>query len=432
VQSETIAGMKSSRELVERTYREESGRILARLIRLCRDFEIAEDALQDAFAKALAHWPVDGAPDNPAAWIARAARNALVDRLRRMNVRRHVPLPDDAQGGPPESGALYSADDIAVIEEQFDSCIEDDRLRLIFTCCHPALNVEAQLALTLRTLGGLTTDEIARAFLVPEATTAQRIVRAKRKIKEASIPYRVPPDHLLPERLPVVLKVIYLIFNEGFTGTRGQELIRTDLCEEALRLARLLARLMPDEPEALGLLALVLLHHSRRQARTSPSGELILLEDQDRSLWDRDLIAEGREVLERALRRGRAGPYQLQAAIAAVHVEADRAEDTDWQQILTLYDMLLAIDPSPVVALNRAVAVAFARDIGRGLDEIDALAHAKPLDKYPYFHAARAELLRRLGRRDEAHLAYQRALELTANSSERRYLERRLRETEPQ
>jgi RNA polymerase sigma-70 factor (ECF subfamily) len=403
--------MSVSRESVERVYREESGRILATLIRLCRDFDLAEDALQDAFAKALARWPSDGLPEHPAAWISCAARNALIDRLRRLKVRRHVPLPDEA---------------IAVMENQLDSCLEDDRLRLIFTCCHPALNVEAQLALTLRTLGGLTTEEIARAFLVPEATTAQRIVRAKRKIKEANIPYRIPPDHLLPERLPVVLKVIYLIFNEGYTGTSSAQLIRTDMCREAIRLARVLANLMPDEREVLGLLALLLLHDSRRPARTSPAGEPILLEDQDRALWDQELIREGREVLKRALRRGRAGSYQLQAALAAVHAEATSSAETDWQQILALYDMLAQIDPSPVVALNRAVAVAFACGYQRGLEQIEELGRAGMLGDYLYFHAARADLLRRLGRAGEARQAYQRALELASNAAERRFLERRL------
>jgi RNA polymerase sigma-70 factor (ECF subfamily) len=435
--------MSVSRDIVERVYREESGRILATLIRVTRDFDVAEDALQDAFVKALARWPTDGLPDNPAAWISCAARNALIDRLRRMKVRRHVPLPDDpypgfleeeeAADGVTRAGLDHSRhgrDEIAMIERQLDSGVEDDRLRLIFTCCHPALSVEAQLALTLRTLGGLTTEEIARAFLVPEATTAQRIVRAKRKIREANIPYRIPPDHLLPERLPVVLKVVYLIFNEGYTGTSSAQLIRTDMCGEAVRLARLLACLMPDEPEALGLLALLLLHDSRRPARISPAGEPILLEDQDRTLWDQELIREGREVLERALRRGRAGSYQLQAAIAAVHADAASAAHTDWPQILTLYEMLAQIDPSPVVALNRAVAVAFACDYQRGLEQIEELGHFGMLGQYLYFHAARADLLRRLGRAGEARQAYQCALELAANASERRFLERRLRETE--
>jgi RNA polymerase sigma-70 factor (ECF subfamily) len=407
--------MSVSREIVERLYREESGRILATLIRLGRDFDVAEDALQDAFAKALARWPADGLPDNPAAWISCAARNALIDRLRRLKVRRHVPL---------------AGEEMAMTEKQLDSSsIEDDRLRLVFTCCHPALNVEAQLALTLRTLGGLTTEEIARAFLVPEATTAQRIVRAKRKIKEANIPYRVPPDHLLPERLPVVLKVVYLIFNEGYTGTSGAHLVRADMCGEAIRLARILARLMPDEPEVLGLLALLLLHDSRRPARTSPAGEPILLEDQDRALWDQELSREGRQVLERALRRGRAGSYQLQAAIAAVHADAASADQTDWQQILALYEMLAEIDPSPVIALNRAVAVAFACDYQRGLEQIEELGQTGMLRDYMYVHTARAELLRRLGRAREAQQAYQRALELAGNASERRFLERRLGQT---
>jgi RNA polymerase sigma-70 factor (ECF subfamily) len=435
--------MSISRDIVERIYRQESGRILATLIRLGRDFDLAEDALQDAFAKALADWPTHGLPDNPAGWISRAARNALIDRLRRIKVRRHVPLPDDSYFGFLEeeeaadgmTGAgldhsRYDLEQIAMIENQPDSCVEDDRLRLIFTCCHPALNVEAQLALTLRTLGGLTTEEIARAFLVPEVTMAQRLVRAKRKIKEANIPYRVPPDHLLPERLPVVLKVVYLIFNEGYTGTSSARLIRADMCGEAVRLARVLAYLMPDEPEVLGLLALLLLQDSRRLARTSPEGEPILLEDQDRTLWDEELIREGRAVLARALRRGRAGSYQLQAAVAAVHAGAATADHTDWQQILALYEMLAQIDPSPVVALNRAVAVAFAYDYQRGLEQIEELSRSGTLGDYLYFHAARANLLRRLGRVGEARQAYGRALALAGNASERHFLERRLRETD--
>jgi RNA polymerase sigma-70 factor (ECF subfamily) len=429
--------MSVSGNTVERLYREESGRILATLIRLGRDFDVAEDALQDAFAKALARWPADGLPDNPAAWLSRTARNALIDRLRRNTVRRQVPLPDDSYPIVPEdeetrltqarpARSRQDLEQIAMIEEAPDSCVEDDRLRLIFTCCHPALNVEAQLALTLRTLGGLTTAEIARAFLVPETTTAQRIVRAKRKIREANIPYRIPPDHLLPERLPVVLKVVYLIFNEGYTGTSSADLIRTDTCAEAVRLARVLAHLMPDEPEVLGLLALLLLHDSRRPARMSPAGEPILLEDQDRTLWDRALIREGRTVLERALRRGRAGPYQVQAAIAAVHSAAVTPGETDWQQVLALYEMLARIDPSPVVALNRGVAVAFAHGLQRGLAQIDELGRSGTLGSYLYYHAARADLLRRLGRAGEARHAYRRALELAGNVSERRFLERRL------
>jgi RNA polymerase sigma-70 factor (ECF subfamily) len=425
--------MSITHEVVERVYREESGRILATLIRVVGDFDLAEDALQDAFVKALERWPVDGLPDNPGAWITRAARNRLIDRLRRIRSTRVVSLEEEALDGFAAAHALddyrtaTSIDD-DMLEKELDSSLEDDRLRLIFTCCHPALKVEAQVALTLRTLGGLTTEEIARAFLLPAATVAQRIVRAKRKIKEANVPYRVPPDHLLPERMPAVLAVIYLVFNEGYAAATGAGLIRADLCAEAIRLARVLAVLMPDEPEALGLYALLLLHDSRRAARTSADGELILLEDQDRSLWNGEQIREGRQTLERALRLGRPGPYQLQAAIAAVHAEAPGPAGTDWRQIAALYGMLAALNPSPVIALNTAVAEAFAYGPEHGLACMDEIGKTGALEGYMYFHAPRADLLRRLNRAAPARLAYERALELADNAAERRYLQRRLKE----
>ncbi|MEU5883874.1 RNA polymerase sigma factor [Spirillospora sp. NPDC047279] len=412
---------------LERAFRDEWGQVVATLIRVTGDWDLAEECAQEAFAQALRTWPRDGVPDRPGAWLTTTARNRATDRLRRAAVgaarlREAAMLYPDPDPDPdPGTGAGGGFD-------AGDAGVPDDRLRLMFTCCHPALGLEAQVALTLRTLAGLTTAEIARAFLVGEPAMSKRLTRAKQKIRHAGIPYRVPPAHLLPERTPAVLAVLYLLFNEGYTASAGADPVRVELSGEAIRLGRVLARLMPDEPEAVGLLALMLLHDARRAARFDGSGDLVLLEDQDRARWDAAEIGEGTALLERVLRRGRPGPYQVQAAIAACHATAARAADTDWPQIAALYGELLRLAPSPVVELNLAVAVGMAHGPAAALPLVRELTASGRLAGYHLLPAVRADLLRRLGRAAEAAHAYREALELASAGSDRRYLERRLAE----
>jgi len=405
---------------VDAAFRDEWGRVVATLIRTTGDWDLAEECAQDAFAMALQRWTADGIPGRPGAWLTTAARNRAIDVLRRRAV---------GAAKLREVAALAPADSAGPFEVETDhSGVPDDRLRLMFTCCHPALALEARVALTLRTLAGLTTAEIARAFLASEPTMAKRLVRAKQKIQQAGIPYRVPPAHLLPERVPGVLGVLYLLFNEGYSASAGADLVRQNLSGEAIRLARVLARLMPSEPEAGGLLALMLLHDARRLARLDAAGDLVTLEDQDRSRWDAASISEGVEVLESSLGQGRPGPYQVQAAIAACHATAATAESTDWAQIALLYGRLAEFLPSPVVQLNRAVAVGMASGPAAGLELVEELEASGKLAGYHLLPATRADFLRRLGRLPEAAVAYAAALELASTDAERRYLTRRLEE----
>jgi RNA polymerase sigma-70 factor (ECF subfamily) len=415
--------MDTIQQVVSETFSREADRILAALIGTVRDFELAEDSLQDALLVALERWSVDGIPHNPGAWITTTARHKAIDRLRRENTlaRKQVMLQ-----------ALLEHEEQRGAEDMDEVAIPDERLKLMFTCCHPALALEAQIALTLHTLGGLSTTEIASAFLVPLPTMAQRLVRAKRKIRDAGIPYRVPEAHVLGERVDAVLCVLYLIFNEGYMAMAGNELIRRELCDESIRLARLLVVLLDQESlhdefsEALGLLALVLLHDSRREARVGEDGELVLLEDQDRSRWDRDKIEEGLIILDRALHMRQPGPYQVQAAISALHAQAKHPEDTDWPQIAALYDTLMRMTPSPIIELNRAVAIAMADGPLKGLVLLDQKKLNEELHDYYLFHAARADLLRRAGRMRDARVAYSQALKLCLNTKEQAFFTRRL------
>ena len=408
------------RELLDSLYRVDSGRILATLIRLLGDFDLAEEAMHEAFAAALSVWPQSGVPGNPRPWLISTARFKAIDTLRR---RARFDASQDELGRHLEA-QLSSAEKS---DEEEDS-VEDDRLRLIFTCCHPSLPPEARVALTLREVCGLTTEEIAKAFLITPRTLAQRIVRAKAKIRETKIPYEVPTPHELPERLGAVLQVVYLVFNEGYSAAAGTEVTRAELTGEAIRLGRLLAELQPEEPEVIGLLSLMLLQESRHAARTSQTGELILLEKQDRSLWNREQIAEGLSLLETALKSGRFGSYTLQAAIAAVHAEAESVAATDWRQIVALYNQLLRIQPSPVVGLNRAVAIAMSDGPEAGLTHIDAMLEHGELANYYLAHSARADLYRRLGRTAEARSSYEKALALTQQEPERQFLQERIRQ----